>query len=122
MEAMKLASASVVYHQEPEGTWWAEADQVPGFTAFGETLAEVRELVRTGIPFYAEDPSIEISEQYADGTPVVALHVSTPELHVVTPRWDFAWTGIAAVTTTGAQSGEFIVKSHRQPSRVQQNA
>lgn len=117
-----MASATVVYHQEPEGTWWAEADQVPGFTAFGETLAEVRELARTGVPFYADDPTIEIREQLADGTPVLELHVSTPDLHVAPPRWEIAWTGIEPVTTTGARLGEFVVKSYRRPSRVQQNA
>ena len=35
------------YHHEPEG-WWARSEDLPGFTAVGATLDEVRELAHSG--------------------------------------------------------------------------
>lgn len=39
----------VNYHVEPEG-WTAETPDRPSWTAFGETLAEVRALAEEGLP------------------------------------------------------------------------
>lgn len=46
-----MRTVQVIYHQEPEG-WWAESPDVEGFGASGETLEELRDLVREGLPFY----------------------------------------------------------------------
>jgi predicted RNase H-like HicB family nuclease len=49
----------VIYHRELEG-WWAESPDVRGWTAVGETYAEVLELAKEGIPFALErDVEIE---------------------------------------------------------------
>jgi predicted RNase H-like HicB family nuclease len=41
----------VRYHHEPEG-WWAESDDLPGWSAAGDTFAEVRELAYQGVPHF----------------------------------------------------------------------
>ena len=46
-----LLQVPVTYHNEG-GSWWAESHLMPGYTAAGDSLEEVRELVRDGIPFY----------------------------------------------------------------------
>ena len=43
----------VIYHHEPEG-WWAESPDVKGWTAVGESYAEVLKLTEEGIPFALE--------------------------------------------------------------------
>ena len=49
------------YHHEPEG-WWADSDDLPGFTAAGATLDEVRELAHSGAEFYLERP-VEVEDR-----------------------------------------------------------
>lgn len=43
----------VTYHREPEG-WSARTVDAPGYSAFGETLGEVRGLVREGLAFFLD--------------------------------------------------------------------
>ena len=49
------------YFHEPEG-WWARSADLPGFTAAGATLDEVRELAHSGAEFYLERP-VEVEER-----------------------------------------------------------
>jgi predicted RNase H-like HicB family nuclease len=47
------------YHQEPEG-WWADSPDLPGFSAAGPTLADVREQAHEGAEYFAgEELTIE---------------------------------------------------------------
>ncbi|KDA04523.1 hypothetical protein DC31_06500 [Microbacterium sp. CH12i] len=38
---MTVEPVEVTYHHE-EGTWWAESDQMPGFSAWGKVLSSVQ--------------------------------------------------------------------------------
>jgi predicted RNase H-like HicB family nuclease len=49
------------YHHEPEG-WWANSDDLPGFTAAGATFDEVRDLAHSGAGFYLERP-VEVEDR-----------------------------------------------------------
>lgn len=40
----------VIYHHESDG-WWAESPDVEGWSAAGDSYAEVVELAEDGIPF-----------------------------------------------------------------------
>ncbi len=57
----------VKVHNEPlDGpelrvSWWAESDQVPGWTAAADSLAELKQLVDEGVRFALEDDSVEIT-------------------------------------------------------------
>jgi predicted RNase H-like HicB family nuclease len=42
------ASVIIRYHEEPEG-WWADSEEVPGWTCAGSNLEEVRALAAEGI-------------------------------------------------------------------------
>src|SRR6266545_856942 len=50
-----VRSIRVRYHFEPEG-WWAESEDLPGWTAAGKDFAEVREQVRVGIAEFVSEP------------------------------------------------------------------
>ncbi|HZK04653.1 MAG TPA: type II toxin-antitoxin system HicB family antitoxin [Actinomycetaceae bacterium] len=55
---------AVVYHRDEESRWADSAD-VPGFYAVGESLAEVRKLVREGLAFHFDsDEAIEVLERH----------------------------------------------------------
>ncbi len=56
-----MRTAKVVYRAEPDG-WWAESPDFPGYTAFGREYGEVRQLVREGLPHFA-DETLEYSEE-----------------------------------------------------------
>ncbi|HEY6730840.1 MAG TPA: type II toxin-antitoxin system HicB family antitoxin [Solirubrobacterales bacterium] len=43
----------VIYHHESDG-WWAESPDVEGWSAAGESYAEVVQLAEEGIPFALE--------------------------------------------------------------------
>jgi predicted RNase H-like HicB family nuclease len=43
----------VIYHHEKDG-WWAESPDVEGWSAAGESSAEVAKLAEEGIPFALE--------------------------------------------------------------------
>ena len=56
-----LVKVVMDYHHEPEG-WWADSDDLPGFTAVGATYLEVRELAHSGAEFYLERP-VEVEDR-----------------------------------------------------------
>ena len=56
-----LVKVVIDYHHEPEG-WWADSDDLPGFTAVGATYDEVRELAHSGAEFYLERP-VEVEDR-----------------------------------------------------------
>lgn len=55
----------VIHHREGSH-WWAESPDVEGWTAAGDSFAEVVELSEEGIPFALELP-VEL-EHYVDET------------------------------------------------------
>lgn len=48
-----MDTVRVIYHREPDG-WWAESPDVEGWSAAGETYAEVVKLAEDGVPFALE--------------------------------------------------------------------
>lgn len=53
----------VIYRNEPEG-WWAESPDVKGWTAVGESYAEVLKLSEEGIPFALECDEDEVELEH----------------------------------------------------------
>jgi len=58
-----MTTVTVIYHYV-DGSWWAEADGHPGYLAVANTLDELRELVREGLPFSLEVDHVEIDARY----------------------------------------------------------
>lgn len=58
------ARVVIDYHHEPEG-WWADSNDLPGFSAAGATFDEVRELAHSGAEFYLERP-VEVEDRLPD--------------------------------------------------------
>ena len=46
-------TAQLIYHDEPQG-WWVASPDLPGYSALGESFEQVRDLVREGAPWFAE--------------------------------------------------------------------
>jgi predicted RNase H-like HicB family nuclease len=58
-----MTTVTVVHHYV-DGSWWAEAEGHPGYLAVANTLDELHELVREGLPFFLEVDSVEIDARY----------------------------------------------------------
>ena len=61
----------VIYHFEPEG-YWAESPDVAGFSAAGETLAEVREMAFEGLRFHVGD-DVALIEKFPESVSVISV-------------------------------------------------
>jgi predicted RNase H-like HicB family nuclease len=46
----RMEAVRVIYHHAADG-WWAESPDVDGWSAAGETYAEVVKLAEEGVPF-----------------------------------------------------------------------
>jgi predicted RNase H-like HicB family nuclease len=51
-----METVRVIYHHEADG-WWAESPDVAGWSAAGDTYAEVIKLAEEGIPFALGHPA-----------------------------------------------------------------
>jgi predicted RNase H-like HicB family nuclease len=61
---------TVQYHRE-EGTWWAESDQLPGFTAVADSFIELARLVRESIKNYPDDLGDVVFREEFEGSILV---------------------------------------------------
>ncbi len=58
---------TVTYHHE-NGTWWADSEDVAGFYAAAQSLAEARREVRDGLQFHFDtDSPVDFDETSEDG-------------------------------------------------------
>lgn len=51
-----METVRVIYHHEADG-WWAESPDAEGWSAAGDTYAEVVKLAEEGIPFALGHPA-----------------------------------------------------------------
>ena len=58
-----MKQVSVTHHKE-DGTWWAEAEAAPGFSALADSLSDLRVFARDGLEEYFGE-SIEVEDNYA---------------------------------------------------------
>lgn len=89
-----METVHVIYHHEDDG-WWAESPQVAGWSAAGETYAEVVRLAEEGIPF-ALGHEVRLEHQESTGAVAVAnrgsvrskrktVRMAKPNSRTVTP-------------------------------------
>jgi predicted RNase H-like HicB family nuclease len=57
-----MRTLKVVYHYE-DGSWWAEADEVPDFVAGAATFEETRTLTHEGLEFDL-DEQVDLDERF----------------------------------------------------------
>jgi len=53
-------------HDEADGTFWAEVEDLPGCLASGETLSELKEALGEAISLYLSEPGHEVTVDIAD--------------------------------------------------------
>lgn len=111
-----MSAIRVRYHREPDG-WWADSPDVEGFVASGADLTEVRDLVKSGIPFYLDDPDVEIEEESAGSASqvIVSLRIDPHNSIAVYPQSDAMALGWAEHPSTLLQSTHVQI---RQPETV----
>ena len=51
-----MEAVRIIYHHEAD-CWWAESPDVEGWSAAGNTYAEVVKLAEKGVPFALERPA-----------------------------------------------------------------
>jgi predicted RNase H-like HicB family nuclease len=96
----------VTYHHEDE-TWWAESEDVPGFSAAAEHLSELRRLVREGLMFHLDLDSAELRESMADSGVVASIEFVDAPFGVLMNSSSRATSG-AAYTVTGTETSWFV--------------
>lgn len=74
-----MRNVQVVYHDDPEG-WWADSPDIEGYGVAGATLAEVRKLVREGIPFFLEAAQVKIDERFPRTVVGVKIETALPNV------------------------------------------
>lgn len=57
-----MTQYTIDYHEE-DGQWWADSPDVPGYSAWGGSLEEVRALVREGLAFATDNHLAEPHER-----------------------------------------------------------
>jgi len=63
-----MRQITIVIHRETDG-WWAEAPELPGFSATAPTADTLRDVTREGLAFHLDDEPFEIFELSMDHTP-----------------------------------------------------
>jgi predicted RNase H-like HicB family nuclease len=52
-----MKSIAIRYHQEPDG-WWAESEALPGWTAVGGNLDEVRAQAASAVRAFVDEHTV----------------------------------------------------------------
>jgi predicted RNase H-like HicB family nuclease len=61
-----MREVTVTYHQDID-SWWAESQDLDGFTAAGNSFSELRPLVAEGVAFYLDDEPFVLFEILESG-------------------------------------------------------
>jgi predicted RNase H-like HicB family nuclease len=67
----RMETVRVIYHHESDG-WWAESPDVEGWSAAGDTYAEVAKLAVAGIPFVLEREDVVLEHFVPVGERIAA--------------------------------------------------
>lgn len=97
-----MRTIHVYYRYEPAG-WWAASEDLPGWTAVGGSLAEVREMVRIGVDEFA-GRDVVIEEEGVQ-VPLGSAAEGVPVRSKDTVMWR-PLAGAAQVSLTG---GELVI-------------
>ena len=66
-----METVRVIYHHEGDG-WWAESPDVEGWSAAGDSYAEVAKLAGEGIPFALERDDVALEHFVPVGETIAA--------------------------------------------------
>jgi predicted RNase H-like HicB family nuclease len=67
----RMETVRVIYHHEGNG-WWAESPDVEGWSAAGDTYAEVAKLAEEGVPFALERDDVALEHFVPVGERIAA--------------------------------------------------
>ena len=90
-----MRDITVTYHHE-ETTWWAESDDLPGFTAVADSISELQSLTYEGVSFYLDDEPHRVIEKMASGAYLLA-GLFSPETVV---NWYTQSCSVATITAS----------------------
>lgn len=100
---MDTRQVNITYHRE-DGVWWAESDDMPGFSTAGDTFAETRKNVWEGVDFYFNDHQpTSITEYTDDGAEILSENIvlfnPDPKMSINMPIQKPLSTYVASVET-----------------------
>lgn len=72
-----MRQITVVVHRE-NGSWWAESDDLPGFSALAPDLDTLRAELAAGVSFELDDAPFRIIERDESGAALTAGSVFAP--------------------------------------------
>lgn len=111
---MSAPRVRLIAHYELAGptepTWWAESDDLPGFTAVYPSLGELQREAEDAVRFHLETDDVEVEWATADDVPAWAyVHVSFNQPAFGKPdglvqRMSTAWVETEALTRAGERS------------------
>jgi len=107
-----MRTVTVVYHLE-DGSWWAEADDVPGFVAGADTFDETRARVHEGLEFDLGEP-VEVDERFDDEATVARRQMTFTH--------DLGALVLPATTSRLASPPHPRTAVHRPPAEVERPA
>jgi predicted RNase H-like HicB family nuclease len=76
---------------EDDGSYSAESDEVPGWTAVAPDLATIQELAAEGLQFFLAPAAVAVTRQVVDGTVIFDATIPARNL---TPHVRFEFTGV----------------------------
>ncbi len=65
-----MSTVTIRYHDEPAG-WWAESEEIPGWTAVGSTFLEVRELALAAVEKFVGQTAVVVEEGAPPGVRII---------------------------------------------------
>lgn len=90
-----MALVRVTYHHEDDA-WWAESEDMPGFSAVSGRFDDVRHMLRDAAPEYFGDAAVEYVERLDSGAAIVeasfAAMLPVTGVAVVSPAHTYAAT------------------------------
>jgi len=88
-----MRQIAVTYHQE-QGSWWAESDDLDGYTAAANSFSDLRQLVIEGVDFYVNGEPHVLAERLESGADLLG-----PASRAGGSR-TWSWSGEIAIATS----------------------
>lgn len=111
---MTMRQITVTYHHEG-ASWWAESDDLPGFSAASHDLESLRSLTYEGVEFELDGDPFSMVERDEQGAAVNVRSVFAP----VISQWWREYFGSTGTKAEGAPRATALVPAaHRLPANA----
>ena len=104
-----MRRVTVIYHHEGN-SWWAESNDLPGFSAAADTREELDALVREGVNFHFDgEPHVLVEAEGWDVWEAAVVGVHNPVTTATPPRVNI----LVETFAFHANTDPAVAKAHR---------